>query len=536
MALTAVLLFQAGSGLNFYADEWAFIQLRREWTLENVLAPHRDHISVVPVLIYKALFATVGISEYWPYLAVIVASHLLTAGLVFAYARRRLEDGPALAAAALVLFLGAGWENLVWGFQVGFVLPVAAAAGMLLAFDRRDRVGDALASALLGLGLASSALGLALIVPACLELLDRQRRWRQLWIVGVPLGLYLVWWSQYWLGEAPASSKGLSWDIPAAVGFAARLAAAGVGGLTGLGAKGYVLLALVGIVLLVTVLVTRRHASIANLVPLRVMSLAALTVAYLGVIALGRAHTSPFTSRYVYGSAIFILLLGVELARGIRLERPWLAAVGLFVALAVWGNYGLFRDGIRAFERFDRELSPRLAALEIAGPRTRPDFSVGQGWVIAFFYFRAVEDFGSPADNPRELLRSSESARLAADETLVRALGLKAESGRAARTTGPPPRVIAAGGTVRRRDSCVLYRGGDPGIDLIAPATGILVRSEPPGTAAIRVRRFANQYRKTPVATVSRAAAVRLPKGGSGVPWKVRASGAAGLELCTLAR
>ena len=537
MVATAVILLDAGRGLNFYRDEWAYIQLRREWTFDALLGPHGDHLVRVPALRLKTLFATAGITQIWPYQATIVAFHLLTTGLVFTYARGRLDDGPALAAALLVLLLGSGWENLIVGVQVGYVIPVAAAIGMLLAFDRRDRAGEIVASALIGLALASQAVGLALIVPACLEILARPGRLGRLWIVAAPLSLYLLWWFVYQPGVS-SDPDFFSKNLAAAPGFVARSAVAGVGGLTGLGVRDYDVLALVGALLLVGLLVVRRRASQEPLIPLRVASIAALTFSFLSVLALGRALASPFTSRYVYVTAVFIVLLGVELARGVRLSAPWLAPLALLVVLAAWGNYGLFRDGIRELERFESEVGPKVAALEIAGPRTSPGFAVGERkgqWAVALVYFPAVEDFGSPADSPAELLRRPPRERMVADETLVRALELRAERATAVRTGGPPPRVLTADGTVRNRRSCLVHRGGGA-LELVAPPTGILVSIGGGPPAVVRVRRFADQYREAPIATVSGSAAIQLPRARSTVPWRARVSGPARVRVCTLLR
>ena len=538
MALVAVILFEAGSGLNFYRDEWLFIQLRREWTVDDVVAPHAEHLHLVAALLFKVLFVTAGLGEYWPYLALVVAAHLLTAGLTFAYARRRLEEGPALAAATLALFLGAGFENLLWGIQVGYVVPVAAAIGMFLGFDRGDRRGDIVASALIGVGLASQAVGLALIVPACIEILARPRRWRRIWVVAAPFALYLLWWINYRLGGPVVQNFDLSSNLAASPSFVVRSAAAGVGGLTGVEPQRYGLLAASGVLLLAVVLVARRRASHEELVRLRVASLAALTLSFLLALALGRAGSTypPFTSRYVYVTAVFMLLLGVELARGVRLDRRWLAVLGLLVALSAWGNYGLFRDGLHQFERSADDLMPKVAALEIAGPSIRPDFRVKEGifpWVVAFTYFPAVRDFGSPADSPAELLRRAPPERRAADETLVQALEIRPQPARGVRVGGPPPRALTPG--VRRRGSCLLHDGDGPAsIELTAPAAGILVRARGRSRALVQVRRFADEYRRTPVAAVSGAAAVRLPTGESIVPWKVRVSGGERVRVCTL--
>ena len=132
MAIAGAALMYVGGGLTFVNDEWAFIYTRREWTLDVFLQPHVEHLVLFPVGVYKALFATVGLTEHWVYRLTVVGAHLVCVALVFVLARRRVGDGLALAASVLILFLGSAYENLLWPFQVGLVASVAAGLGTLL--------------------------------------------------------------------------------------------------------------------------------------------------------------------------------------------------------------------------------------------------------------------------------------------------------------------------------------------------------------------------------------------------------------------
>ena len=64
---------------------------------------------------------TIGIGSYMPYLAVVVGLHLGVAAMVFRLVERRSSGPWAFLAGTLVAFLGAGFENVLWGFQTGFV-------------------------------------------------------------------------------------------------------------------------------------------------------------------------------------------------------------------------------------------------------------------------------------------------------------------------------------------------------------------------------------------------------------------------------
>src|SRR5713226_3512047 len=122
-------------GFYFYFDEWDFILTAPDWSWTTYLQPHNEHPVMLPRLIYAVLLATVGLRSYLPYMAVLLALHAASVVLLFELARRRGGDLVGIAAAALLLVLGAGWENLLWAFQIAFVGSVACGLGALLALE-----------------------------------------------------------------------------------------------------------------------------------------------------------------------------------------------------------------------------------------------------------------------------------------------------------------------------------------------------------------------------------------------------------------
>ena len=135
------------------------------------LKPHNEHISVVPVAIYKVLLQVVGVAHHWPYLAVLALMHCALGAGVFVLARRRVGGWAALGVAILILFMGLAWQNIVWSFQIGFVGSVLGGVWAFVALDRRDARGDALACVALVLATLSSSLGVPLAVGVAAELL-----------------------------------------------------------------------------------------------------------------------------------------------------------------------------------------------------------------------------------------------------------------------------------------------------------------------------------------------------------------------------
>ena len=169
-ALTAAALLHETRGTTLWFDEWQWAMDRRGTDAATFLDPHNGHLSLVPILLYKLLFAAGGLTDYAPYRVAIVIAHLVCVTLVFVYLRRRVGDVVGALGAVVILLLGPAWQNILWPFQIGSVTSLAAGLGALLALDARRRAGDVAACALVALSLASSGLGV--IVG------DRRRRRR----------------------------------------------------------------------------------------------------------------------------------------------------------------------------------------------------------------------------------------------------------------------------------------------------------------------------------------------------------------------
>ena len=129
-----------------------------------------------------------------PYRVVSTALFLLSAALLFVFLRRRVGDWPAVAATAIVLFLGAAWEDLLWSFQMTYFGSMAAGLGALLALERGDRRGEAVACALLVVSVVFGSLGLSFAIGAAVYVLLLPERRRRLYVFLVPLAVYALWW------------------------------------------------------------------------------------------------------------------------------------------------------------------------------------------------------------------------------------------------------------------------------------------------------------------------------------------------------
>ena len=123
LVATAVFLVYETRDTMFWIDEWTWVLERRGSDLGTYLEPHNGHLSLVPVALYKLLFEIAGTDGYTPFRLPVIAAHLILAVLTFVYARPRVGSILALLATALILGLAPGWQNIMWGFQVGRSSP-----------------------------------------------------------------------------------------------------------------------------------------------------------------------------------------------------------------------------------------------------------------------------------------------------------------------------------------------------------------------------------------------------------------------------
>jgi hypothetical protein len=163
----------------FYLDEWDFLAVRDGGSVNDLLRPHNEHWSTLPILVYRA------VARGWPpqlhaVLALIITLHL-TAAVLLRIVMRRAGVSPwiATSAAAVFVLFGAGSVNIWWAFQIGFVASLVLGLTQLLladhdgSIDRRDRLGLLAGSA----GLLCSGVAVTMVLVVGIATLAR-RNWR----------------------------------------------------------------------------------------------------------------------------------------------------------------------------------------------------------------------------------------------------------------------------------------------------------------------------------------------------------------------
>ena len=396
-ALICAVILWLSRGFNFYFDEWTFIlPAGSDWTI--YLEPHNAHPAMLPRLIYTALLNTVGMRTYLPYMAVLLALHATSVWLLFELVRRRAGDVIGIAAAALLLVLGAGWENLLWAFQIGFVGSVACGLGALLVFDARP--GRVWLAALLLLGsLMFSGIGLFFWGAAAVQLVLVPGRRRHLaWLAPIAL-LFGAWYIAYGRSGAPPNSTSL----------AANLAELPLYTLWGLGASAAGLIGeggALGPPALVLAIATIGLAWHRRPPDAFAIGIAAALVGFYVVVGLNRGqlgYQQSGSGRYVYEGAVFWLLLLADAARELPWRGTWRPALSACLFLACFSSGTLlFTFAVGKTEQMQREAADLQAlAVERSDPCLDPNAAVDPLVMPQVTspptYYLAVDRYGDPA-------------------------------------------------------------------------------------------------------------------------------------------
>ena len=521
--------YVAGRGLTFFFDEWDFILDRRGNSVGTFLQPDNGHLVAVPVLIYKALWTTVGLGHYGAYRLTDLALNLLCVVLLFVFVRRRIGGIVAVLAAASLLFLGNAWQVTLWAAGIVSLSAIAAGLGALLALERRDRGGDIAAALLLALSLSSSGLGLVFLAGAAVHLLLERLSWRRLWLIAIPAILYAAWYLNYGQNEASASS------LTAVPSYVFDSFKGVVRALCALGTEKGKLLALLALAAMAFAIVKRRLWRQAT-------PFAVIALAFWMLTAVSRAQLhEPAASRYLYPGALMVLLVAAELVRGLRFAPLLVVALAVLVAHSSWSNVNDLYDGAAGLRGIDETVAAELAAVElekaVVSANFQPDTRLAPQ-ITAGPYLAAVRDLGSPAMSLSTLVTRSAPIRASADRALVGAIMPVLVSHRRVPTDGVAPRIDGrGGGTLKRDEACVVFRprvgGVMPSFDLVVPRHGLAIQSE--STVDVRLLRFAADYPQTPSTTLTPGFSLLRPPPDTVLkPWRVRLASSSTTRVCTV--
>lgn len=360
------ILLYANRDQWFFGDEWEFLGHRGILHGDkSIWVPHTDHWSTVPIIIYRALFNLYGVRTYVPYVVVLLLLHLALTHLLWQLMRKIGADLTlATGLAAVFAIFGAGYENLLWAFQIGFVGSVAVGVGaiLLVNHDGRWNRRDWAAAAVSVVGLMFSGISVTMVTVAGLTVLMRRGPRHALYTVAIPGVVFLVWLALVGHQNLGAEHRSLDnvYAYPDYIWTGLRAAFEQTVGFPGSGP-----LLVLG---LAAWLLRRGNMASGPAAPAFAGALG--VIAMYSVIAVGRTSLGvqqSEASRYVY-IAIALALPAIALA--LSELAGWTSAgravVGFLLMLIVIHNAGILRQQSRSQDDLEQLLKGRiLAAAEL---------------------------------------------------------------------------------------------------------------------------------------------------------------------------
>ena len=397
VACVAILVLSRAS--TFYFDEWTFITTAPTWTIATYFLPHNEHPAILFRTVYSLLLHTVGLRAYLPYLGVLMAAHFTIIVLLFTLVRRRAGELIAIAASALLLLPGGGWEDVMWAFQFAWLASVALGLAMLIVLQQPTTPHRmAWAAVLIAASLAFSGIGAVFAVAAIVFLLlTPARRGELVWLapVGVALAVWYVAIGHIGSHPNPQPTAANVFLIPA---YALWGLSQSVAGLLGVGGSiGYLLL--LGAVAAIAWSWWRRGPD-----PFA-LSVAVALVAFYVVTGLTRAqlgYQQSGSSRYVYIAEVLWLILLADAGRGLPWRGTWRPALAACVFLA-WFNSSvlLFTYATARTVVMERQVADYYALAaertdQCLNPNGTVDLLVMPAEAQPAAYYHAIDTFGDP--------------------------------------------------------------------------------------------------------------------------------------------
>jgi len=395
----------------FIRDDWAFLLTRPQmkhglgvWEWLN--QPQDGHWMAPPLLIFRGLQNAFALDSYWPFLVVLLATHLGTVLLVRQICRRlQVSEWVTAMMCAVLLVLGSGWENILFAVQITYNFSLLAFLAQVLLTDHDGPVDhrDWLGAAIAVIGVMSSGFGPFFIFGIALLMILR-RRWRAAIVAVVPQALVYGWWLLSFGSDRAADQRGRHLGpVPT---FVRRGVLAAFGGLGGA-------MFMAGAAALVAAGVTIwRHVDWQRRTYL-LTAWAVVLAMYTG-IGVERASIDPemaISSRYVYMAAMVIapvLALGID---QIRRFAPW----GTWVAVVLLGasalsNASELRNEGNAWANIARQ---EQYVLEVAASSGLADRADPQRSVLEFSMDVRASDLRSLVEQHAIRLRALDDTEIA---------------------------------------------------------------------------------------------------------------------------
>ena len=197
-AALPIILLWLGKGRWFSQDEWYFFD-GRSLSLTGLMSPYFGHWVLLPIVVWRLMYALVGLHSYVPYQLLVVALHLVGCLLLRIIMRRSgVKPWTATIVASVLVLFGAGSTNIISAFQITFMGSFVFGLIYILLVDRRDERYTRwdVCGALCGItAIMCSNVGVGIVAIAIGTILLR-RGWRLAVLHLVPLGgIYALWFA-----------------------------------------------------------------------------------------------------------------------------------------------------------------------------------------------------------------------------------------------------------------------------------------------------------------------------------------------------
>lgn len=434
--LSTALLLVLRSKMGFFLDDWDLVS-GREGSPTDWLLPHNEHIVVLPAAIYKLSLAVFGMTPM-PLHVIAVLLFETSVVLLFLWMRPLVGEPSSVIGCAVILFLGAAAEDLLWAFQMGFFGSVAAGLGALLLLRHDEQRKDRWACLLLVVSILFSSMSIPFLAGAATQLLFRdglRPDWRKFvrssWIFLVPALLYAIWW----LGWGHLAPNSIS---------AHNLRQDPIYALSGLGYSGLVLSgafrylgpesthdfwALTGLLFAGAIGLV---AYIRRRVPIELVIALAAALSFWILSGLNYIPGREFfNSRYQYPGAVFLLMTLAGAFADIRPGRNLLVVMSALAVVAVTLNIAALLDGFNnTYRPYAERNAIALSALDISSRTVKPDFYIGvsddgNAIITAESYLAASDKYGSAGLSDEGIDQAPAEQRVRLDQTLVGALPIR---------------------------------------------------------------------------------------------------------------
>jgi hypothetical protein len=509
-----------GMKLSFFNDDWYFLLqrpgLESGGGLDTLLAPHNGNIVVLLAGLYKLLVAVFGLGTQLPFRLGLGLTMACLGALVFVLVRERAGPLVAVAAAGVVLFLGPAWEILLFFASFSHLGALALGLAALLALEVDTPRRNAVACLLLACATLLFNLGIPFVVGAAVVIALR-RRPAQLWIAGVPLALFAVWWFFYGRKQPSGLSVHNIVHLPSYVLNSISFGLASITGLNHGGppaalTRGHILALIVAIAVVLRLLRGARPGPWLLVIGSSALTFWVLTGA--GYMP-GR---EPFASRYQLTDAVLLILIAAELLRGITLPRLLSPVIAVAALGVVVSNLFVLSSGFGFLRTEAGYVKADSGALQIAGSRAPADLRLLQpiardrflSGVTAGRYFAETRAHGTPPIySPAQIALAPVAQRTSVDSVLATAYGI---APRAIRGFSPSPRCRRLRTTT---DSA--------GAELPLAAGTTIITDLRPTPLVVSLRRFAPPGMAVAVGFLSGRSSARMliPRDSVAVPWRV---------------